>query len=545
MRVRGYFDVATRRRVTGWARDLDNPDCPVSLVVTVNGAFAGRVLADSFRGDLKKIDGVGRFAFDFRFAEPLPPLGRFDIDIRGELDGTRLKKSPRTVEPAAVFDADMRHAMANVFASFDTDAEAEARLAFLAEQTEAILKAGANLRSELAREARRRMRWRTGQGDDQTPPARPRALVIDDRVPEMERDAGSVAIVSHMQSLARHGYDVSLVAAKPGRTATAACLKDFTVFSSVWYGSVEEVLARHARSFDVVYLHRSNTAFVYAPLVRHYQPSAQVIYAVADLASLRLRRQAEREQRPELAALVRRHAEQELRACQQADAVITHSSVEAALLRRSLRHDKVRVVPFAVSSQPTRTPFASRTGLAFIGGYEHAPNVDAALWLAERIMPEVTRLNPAIRCSLAGSAMPDHVRALANETILPIGAVPDLSTLFGSVRLTVAPLTFGAGIKGKVLESLAAGIPCVCTPIAAEGLGLPEPLSLLVANEPASLAALMVRLHEDEAFNALCAEAGLAYIAERNSHDAVDRALEGVLRAGRVSSLPPAARGAA
>jgi hypothetical protein len=403
MRIHGYFDVATRRRLRGWARDYDNPDIPVSLVVTVNGAFAARVLANSFRSDLKKVDGVGMLAFDLDLAEPLPPLGRFVIDIRSEVDGTPLKNSPRTLEPATAFDAEMRHAMGNVFASFATNADAEARLAFLAEQMEAVLKSSESLQAAPnAREARRRIRWRTGQGIEDVPPPKPRALVIDDKLPDIDRDAGSVAVVSHMQSLARCGYDVSFVPAKPSRTAAPACLKDFTVFSGVWYGSVEEVLARHAKSYDVVYLHRSNNAALYAPLVRHYQPSAQVIFAVADLASLRLQRQAEREQRPELTALVRRQAEQELRACQQADAVITHSSFEATLLRRSLRYDKVHMVPFGVSSHPTRTPFESRTGLAFIGGYTHAPNVDAALWLTEGIMPQVVALN-----------LPFNVRSLA------------------------------------------------------------------------------------------------------------------------------------
>jgi glycosyltransferase involved in cell wall biosynthesis len=185
----------------------------------------------------------------------------------------------------------------------------------------------------------------------------------------------------------------------------------------------------------------------------------------------------------------------------------------------------VHVVPFGVSARPTLTPFASRAGLAFIGGYDHTPNVDAAFWLAGQIMPEVAALDADIKCLLVGSAMPRHVRALGSETIEPLGAVDDLAFVFDRVRLTVAPLNFGAGVKGKVLESLAAGIPCVCTPVAAEGMDLPDPLSQLVAGEPGAIAALILRLHTDAAFNAACAEAGKVYIAARNSPDAIDAAM--------------------
>jgi glycosyltransferase involved in cell wall biosynthesis len=285
------------------------------------------------------------------------------------------------------------------------------------------------------------------------------------------------------------------------------------------------VLASHADTFDVVYLHRSQVAAFYAPLVRLHQPSARLVFAVADLSSMRVQRQSETEVRPELLSVSRYDALLEKNACDWADAVITHSSIEATVLRQRFALANVHVVPFAVASRESRVPFASRSGLAFIGSYGHPPNVDAAIWLADGIMPAVTALNPSIQAFLVGSAMPEHVRAMASASVIPLGPVDELSTIFDRVRLTVAPLAYGAGVKGKVLDSLAAGVPCVCTPMAAEGLDLPEPLNALVASNVKAIAALIARVHDDDSYNATCAAAGRSYIAARASNEAVDVAL--------------------
>ncbi|PIK73510.1 glycosyl transferase, partial [Methylobacterium frigidaeris] len=156
------------------------------------------------------------------------------------------------------------------------------------------------------------------------------------------------------------------------------------------------------------------------------------------------------------------------------------------------------------------------------GGYGHRPNVDAALWLVDAVMPEIEALGGALPCLLVGSDMPDSLRSLQRHEVDPVGHVADLAALFDRVRLTVAPLRFGAGVKGKVLDSLAAGIPCVCTPAAAEGMDLPHQLLDLVAATPDGLARSIRALHDDEALNRTCSEAGLAYIAAQTDETRID-----------------------
>ena len=163
--------------------------------------------------------------------------------------------------------------------------------------------------------------------------------------------------------------------------------------------------------------------------------------------------------------------------------------------------------------------------MAFIGSYDHARNLDAATWLTTEIMPLVWARAPDIRCVLAGSAMPPWLRTPADPRIVSLGDVERLDDVLGQVPLTVAPLAFGAGLKGKVADSLAAGVPCVCTPIAAEGFDLPPPLDGFVAADAAGLAATIVRLHGSEAQFTAGRAAGLAYIERAFNGAVVDSGL--------------------
>jgi glycosyltransferase involved in cell wall biosynthesis len=532
--IRGLVDTATRERVAGWAQDPAAPDMPVSLLITADDTLLARVLADRPRADLHHAGiGSGRHAFDVDL-KGMSPLTRHVIAVRCESNGAHLDGSPVIVQPAGRFDAAFQAECAALLNDIATDADLTERLAFLAAQTESLLARRAARRSQRSeRNAARQIKWRWAKQDQLRPgepaePPPPRALVIDEEVPAPRRDAGSNAILSHMRSLQRLGFEVTFAAASMARDPTG--LLDNEGIASChgpWHGSVEEVLRREADSFDLVYLHRVAIATRYLGLVRFHQPKARVIYSVADLHHLRLSRQAQVERRPELVGLARQFQSSELRAAAAADAVVTHSAVEAATIRRHLPSARVHVVPWSVPPQPTAVPVRDRHGMAFIGHYGHAPNRDAARWLLDEILPAVRACVPGMRCLLVGSDMPDSLyRPVPGAEF--VGQVESLSEIFDRVRLTIAPMTYGAGIKGKVLASLAAGIPCVCTPVAAEGLDLPTPLQSLIAIDAAGLAASIQRVHDDEVYHLACSEAELAYVTDTLSEPQIDALMRDV-----------------
>jgi autotransporter passenger strand-loop-strand repeat protein len=518
--LRGCLDQADRIAVQGWAQAGTEP---VDLQILDNGILVGRVLANRFRADLADANHAdGRCAFAYRFPAPLSPAIRHAIEVRRATDGTKLANSPLLIDSANAFDTDLQTAVAHAVAAIPDHDRARV-LSFLLTQTDRLKQRTADAhahRTERDDFWQFRRRWGANPATS-SPPLR--ALVIDRDLPTPDRDAGSQAILSHMQALQRLGYQVSFVAAEQmAHTNTHLTNADITHCAAPLYASVEEVLRRQSGCFDLVYLHRAGIAEAYLALSRRWMPKARIVYAVADLHHLRLARQAEIEQRPELHAQSRRLRLAEWSAAWHADAVLTHSPHEAALLRKAVPHARVHVVPWHVPLRPTRTAFAKRRGLAFIANYAHDPNVDAARVLVEDIMPLVWAQDPTIDCRLAGSAMPATIRALATPKVRLLGHIADLATLFNQVRLTVAPLRYGAGIKGKVLSSLAAGIPCAATPIAAEGLELPPDL---IAASPAHLAALIVRLHRNQTANRTASRAGQALIAAAHAADQVDAAL--------------------
>ena len=531
MSLRGNVEQADRTGILGWVREESDPANPVSIVVSIDGQATMRVLANVYRQDLEQAGiGNGRHGFIFKL-EGLSPIQAHTIKLTREEDGVELPGSPVLIPATLSFDDAFMDTLSRLLIDAVTDAELEQRAAFLAQQADRLLQLRADRRARKpGRLAQRqfRVRW-SGRGEPPDPEPAPRALFIDDQMPFEERDAGSKAITSHMRSFQRLGYQVVFAPANMASGPGLASLTEAGIWCCCepWTASVEEVLRREAGGFAVIYLHRgSNTR--YLPLIRHYQPRARVIYSVADLHHLRLARQSEVEQRPELLELSQRVRAAELSASRFVDSVITHSTFEAGVLTRDLPKNRVHVVPWSLHPRPTAVPFAQRKGFAFIGSYGHPPNLDAAWWLIQEVLPLVRAQDPAITCLLVGSDMPDGLRNAVGPGIEALGQVPDIAAIFDRVRLTVAPLTFGAGVKGKVLDSMAAGVPCVCSPVAAEGLELPAALQTLVADGAAALAETILRVHADEAANAAYSREGLALISANHSESRVDEAMRQV-----------------
>jgi glycosyltransferase involved in cell wall biosynthesis len=120
------------------------------------------------------------------------------------------------------------------------------------------------------------------------------------------------------------------------------------------------------------------------------------------------------------------------------------------------------------------------------------------------------------------------------------GHVEDLEAELATCRLTVAPLRFGAGIKGKIVSSLAAGVPCVASPVAVEGMGLADGLHLRVADGAAAFADAIVELHEQEAAWTALSDAGLEVARETFSVAGARRRIVAMLRE---LDLPAAGQG--
>ncbi|GBR68732.1 hypothetical protein AA103587_0957 [Gluconobacter kanchanaburiensis NBRC 103587] len=551
----GFLDHTSRQRIAGWAYDSTHGSEPVTVQIFDNGQYIAQTLANTYRADLAAAGYEGgRFGFDILLPGGLSPMSRHIIQVCRAHDGAELMGSPIVIEAADSFDADLAESVTRAVDGLAVGHDRERVLSFLLSQAERLRQHQANEASgREAQDRRRRLIRRSGgmlvdTHDGPETPVR-RALIIDEQLPDTTRDAGSCAILSHMRGLQALGYDVSFVAASEmeaphGAAIRASLLSEgITCWHAPFYVSVEDVLRKQARGFDLVYLHRVSNASRYMALTRQHQQSARVIYSVADLHHVRLERQATLEGRPELLTEARKLRLAECAAAWQADVVITHSSEEAAILRRLVPTAVVHQVPWSIDLRTDAEQPIERQGVLFLGHYGHAPNVDAAQWLVREIMPRVWAERSDIKCILAGSAMPEAVRRLAGESVEIAGYVPDLGTFFNRVMLSVAPLRFGAGIKGKVLDSLGSGVPCVMSDIAAEGMMLPiELLTLQTPTDANAIARQILQLHENRAEYEQLRQAGLAMI---QNHYGMKNVISGLRAAVDVDHLPVALTGKA
>jgi autotransporter passenger strand-loop-strand repeat protein len=528
--LEGHLDGASGDVIHGWARMVAHPGVAVLLDVLNRGKAIGMVLANQFRADLADAGiGDGRHGFRLQLAKPLDPFEHHEISVRGALDGVELYNSPMIVEPAQAVGSDVIAALTRQVNGARTRTanpeQAEALLDMLLGQTEQVRQRHAELLNGAGPMRQRR-------GGTKTPVRR--ALVIDAVWPRPGQDAGSQAILAHMRGLKRLGWHVSLAVkacVRPAETALAllraegiVCHVPPAVFT------VEEVLARQADSYQLVYLHRNSVARPYVSLIRDYQPHARIVYSVADLHHLRLARQASVEARPELmrhASWMKRH---ELAAIQQVDAVITHSPAEAALLaKEDTGTAGIHVVPWPVKPALKPRPaygWDNRSGMVFVANFKHQPNLDGLNWLVSEVMPLVLGEAPEAILTVAGEGLPTSLaQLLAGPSVTLLGHVPDLAPIYNKARLAVAPLRFGAGLKGKVLEAWAHGLPCVMTLTAAEGLPLNGLLSETVARDAAAFARLIITLHTDQSHNAMLASLARQVVRRQFSQKRADAAL--------------------
>ena len=162
------------------------------------------------------------------------------------------------------------------------------------------------------------------------------------------------------------------------------------------------------------------------------------------------------------------------------------------------RAHTIPVYAFDSFAEAPERNLVERKDLIFVAGFGHAPNVDAAIWLVRDVLPRVRLQLPDIRLALVGSNPTDEVKALADEHVAVTGFVTDdeLAVRYLGARVAVAPLRFGGGMKGKVIEAMRFGLPCVTTSIGAQGLE--EADFLEVSDDPAAMAEKIVALVRDD-----------------------------------------------
>jgi GT2 family glycosyltransferase/glycosyltransferase involved in cell wall biosynthesis len=327
-------------------------------------------------------------------------------------------------------------------------------------------------------------------------------IVVDHYVPRTDQDSGSVRMAALIQELRRQDHGVVFVpndGSASGRYGKA--LRGAGV--EVAFGSHEwpEFFSALHGSVAAVIVSRVSTALNFVPVLRAALPGVPIIFDTVDVHFLRLEREAaltEEEGMAESAALVR---ELELALVRSCDTTLVVSPVEKELLTSLVPGADVRVISnvHAKVDDAAIPPLAGRDGVVFVGSFAHPPNQDAVNWFIEEVLPLVWDKRPDLPVRIVGADPPEDLVDTAPPGVEYLGWVEDLAAVYGESRAAIAPLRFGAGVKGKIGEAMAYGIPVVTTTVGAEGMTLDDGVTAVVADSPEAFAEGILRLMDDAA----------------------------------------------
>lgn len=379
----------------------------------------------------------------------------------------------------------------------------------------------------------------------------PHVLVADHRVPMWDRDAGSLRTRGMLETLLELGCRVSFLPDNLHPTAPyTGWLQQMGIEVMSGPLNVTDELIRLGNDLELVIVSHPEPASRLIEVLRRVTPRARIVYDTVDLHWVRETRHEQVRRGADAAlpgtvieplgatAVALRGMETEL--IRASDAALVVTEEERRLVQADTPGKSVYVVPTVHSVRRPVPPLAAREGVVFVGGFEHPPNIDAAVRLVKRIMPPVWERFGEVSVKIVGGSAPSQLKRLGSERVEITGWVQEIAPLLDGARALVAPISFGAGLKGKITQALAYGLPVVTTPIGAEGLPADDDF-MLVADDDDTLAEQVVRVLGDDQLWLQMSEAGQKIVADLCSPEVMTARLGDLLADLQCLSRPPAA----
>jgi glycosyltransferase involved in cell wall biosynthesis len=358
-----------------------------------------------------------------------------------------------------------------------------------------------------------------------------RILVVDRFLPEHDKDSGSLRAFSIINILTKLGYRVTflpddLIHREP--YASDLIRMGVAVLNRPLH--VEKYLEKKGPEFSYVILSRPEQAYKYISLMRAHAINSKIIYDTVDLHWVRYERGYKTTGQDEFLRQANLFKPMELLCASCSDMVITVTPEEKEILLRENSRLKVEIIPNVhnISSRDIR-PFHQRKDLMFIGSYKHTPNEDAVLYFADEIFPLVKKALPGVRFLVVGSDPTAALLKRNSKDVIVTGYVKDVKPYFEECRVFVTPLRYGAGMKGKIGQSMAYGLPVVTTGIGAEGIGLEDGTSALIADDPKSFAEAIIRLYTDEGLWKRYSEKAFEVVQSNYTDEAIGKRIANIL----------------
>jgi GT2 family glycosyltransferase len=374
--------------------------------------------------------------------------------------------------------------------------------------------------------------------------------VIDWEVPEYDRHAGGRYVWDYLNLMLDEGYGVKFLACHLGDPRQIAIAQDlrnrgvevFLPDAFLQEANWKDWLERRLGALDAVLLSRPRIADLHLETCRRL--GLLTLYLCHDLHGLRMRREADAKGDAEVLVKAQKQEAHERDIIARADFTFTPSAHEEDVIRRWFGTRAVGVLPlYVLRERPhLRTAAPQEAAVLFVGGMAHGPNPDAVSWFLRAVWPRVRAARPDARFDIVGADAPQSLLDMADETVRFHGAVSEsgLAELYRQARVAVAPLRFGAGVKGKVVEAMRLGTPVVGTGVALEGIEGIEAVATPADNAGAFAAHVLDILGLDEPEWRALAASQATFIWERFNQRACQDRLEAGIRFAAAAREPEA-----
>lgn len=337
-------------------------------------------------------------------------------------------------------------------------------------------------------------------------------LIIDEIIPEFNKDSGSRRLTEIIKLLLKNKVSVFLVADLKQYKYKSDYIQKFkdlgvnvyqpSIDSKGDLVTIEGFIKQMAPKMDVAWLHRPLIFDKYQALVKKANPKVKLVFDMVDFHYIRLLREYELNKDEALKTEAEKFLKIELQNCKNADVVIAISTTDKVLLKQHFNTDEKVVLISNIHQYIDKSEdfnsFENRKDLLFVGSFRHDPNSDAVTYLKQDVMPIVWQTLPDVTVNIIGSYITDDIKDLASSNFKLLGFVDDLNVVINNSKLFVAPLRFGAGIKGKIGQSLEHSLPLVTTDVGAEGFDFGNQKQIMIANNTEAIAQKVVDLYTNK-----------------------------------------------
>ncbi len=329
-------------------------------------------------------------------------------------------------------------------------------------------------------------------------------LFFSNAIPRYDCDAGSKTVYNYLKLFVKKGYIVKFI---PGNFVS---LEPYTmelqqmgieVLAGAYFkNNINSWVLRNQNDIDYVFFHYPQCTYDFIRLLKSTR--IKLRYYGHDLHFLRSGREYELTGDSRKKKLSEEILKKESYIIENIEKIFYPSEVEVNIVKERFKKENVKQMTAYIYDTPKISGEYrpdTRNGLMFVGGFRHAPNVDAVLWFAKEIYPLVYK-NRKIPFYIIGSGAPIEIQQLDAPGIIYKGHLTDgeLEEVYKMVRIAVIPLRYGAGIKGKIIEAMSYGVPLVSTSVGMEGIHEAENCAV-IADDSLLFARKLLELYEDEA----------------------------------------------